>query len=189
MGLVWFLQAHQRAQGPFIKTVSKSHLISGTSNIFMARVVIYGLSIRTDRTDRQQGYTVCKECFTVRKSHFISGTQNIFIARVVIYGSSIRTDRKSSIGSVKNFLRSVNCISLVGLRRERRHCLSIQRDNTNCKSLILKRCSRFIAEFFFAKLFRARTALSGSTLGRRRTKTSSPSLSEQGIKIAPSRWR
>ena len=67
---------------------------------------------------------------------------------MVIYGSSIRTDRKSSIGSVKNFLRSVNCISLVGLRRERRHCLSIQRDNTNCKSLILKRCSRFIAEFF-----------------------------------------
>ena len=32
----------------------------------MARVVIYGLSIRTDRTDRQQGYTICKECFTVR---------------------------------------------------------------------------------------------------------------------------
>ena len=39
------------------------------------------VSIRTDRTDRQQGftvckvcYTVCKECFTVRKSHLISGT-------------------------------------------------------------------------------------------------------------------
>ena len=26
----------------------------------MARVVIYGLSIRADRTDRQKGYTVCK---------------------------------------------------------------------------------------------------------------------------------
>ena len=33
--------------------------------------VIFGLSIRTDRTE---GYTVCKECFTVRKSHLISGT-------------------------------------------------------------------------------------------------------------------
>ena len=38
------------------------------------------------------------------------------MARVVIYGMSIRTDRtdrKSDIRSVKNFLRSVNCISLV----------------------------------------------------------------------------
>ena len=59
----------------------------------MARVVIYGLSIRADRTDRQKGYTVCKECFTVRKSHLISGTWNIFMARVVIYGLSICTDR------------------------------------------------------------------------------------------------
>ena len=41
------------------------------------------------------------------------------MARVVIYGLSIRTDRtdhKSDIRSVKNFLRSVCCISLVGLR-------------------------------------------------------------------------
>ena len=37
-------------------------------------VRISHVSIRTDRTDRQQGYTVCKECFTVRKSHLISGT-------------------------------------------------------------------------------------------------------------------
>ena len=28
----------------------------------MAKMVIYGLSIRTDRTDRQKRYTVCKEC-------------------------------------------------------------------------------------------------------------------------------
>ena len=60
----------------------------------MARVVIYGLSIRTDRTDRQNGYTVCKECFTVGKSHLISGTSEVFMARVVIYGLSIRTDRQ-----------------------------------------------------------------------------------------------
>ena len=37
-------------------------------------VRISHVSIRTDRTDRQQGYTVFKECFTVRKSHLISGT-------------------------------------------------------------------------------------------------------------------
>ena len=42
-------------------------------------VRISHVSIRTDRTDRQQGYTVCKECF---------------MARVVIYGLSIRTDRQ-----------------------------------------------------------------------------------------------
>ena len=53
-----------------------------------------------------------------------------------------RTNRKSDVRSVKNFLRSVNCISLVG------HGLSIQRDNTNCKTRILKRWSRFIAGFF-----------------------------------------
>ena len=32
-------------------------------------VRISHVSIRTDRTDRQQGYTFCKVCFTVRKSH------------------------------------------------------------------------------------------------------------------------
>ena len=37
-------------------------------------VRISHVSIRTDRTDRQKGYTVCKECLTVRKSHLISGT-------------------------------------------------------------------------------------------------------------------
>ena len=59
------------------------------------RVVQYTrtVTVRTDRTDRQQGYTVCKGCFTVRKSHLISGTWNIFMARVVIYGLSIHTDR------------------------------------------------------------------------------------------------
>ena len=90
--------------------------------------------------------------------------------------SLFRTNRKSDI-------RSVNCISLVGhifMARERRHSLSIQRDNTNCKIRILKRCSRFIAGFFLAKLFRARS----SAVRRRRTKTSSPSLSGQGLK-----WR
>ena len=119
------------------------------------------------------------------------------MAREVTYGLSIRTDRKSSIRSVKNFLRSLNCISLVGLRisiftarvviyglsikywpygsqkwymvrkelftvrklhlisgtffmgRERRHGLSIQTDNTNCKTRILKRSSRFIADCFW----------------------------------------
>ena len=56
-----------------------------------------------------------------------------------------RTNRKSDI-------RSVNCISLVGhifMARECRHGLSIQTDNTNCKIRILKRCSRFIAGFFW----------------------------------------
>ena len=33
--------------------------------------------------------------------------------------------------------------------RERRHGLSIQRDNSNCTTRILKRCSRFIAGFFW----------------------------------------
>ena len=68
-------------------------LISGTWNVFMARAVIYGLSIRTDRTDRQQGYTNRKTLFTDRKSDLISGTYDIFMARAVLYGLSIRTDR------------------------------------------------------------------------------------------------
>ena len=38
----------------------------------MARVDIYDLSIRTDRTDRKSD--IRKELFTVRKLHFISGT-------------------------------------------------------------------------------------------------------------------
>ena len=50
------------------------------------------VSIRTDRTDRQQGCTVCKECFTVRKSHLISGTYNIFMARVTVC-RSVRIER------------------------------------------------------------------------------------------------
>ena len=58
----------------------------------MARVVIYGFSIRKDRTDRQKGYAVCKKCFTVPKSHLISGTWNIFMARVGIYRFSICKD-------------------------------------------------------------------------------------------------
>ena len=37
-------------------------------------VRISHVSIRTDRMERQQGYTVCKVCFTVRKLHLISGT-------------------------------------------------------------------------------------------------------------------
>ena len=59
--------------------------------------------------------------------------------------SLFRTNRKSDI-------RSVNCISLVRhifMARECRHGLSIQTDNTNCKIRILKRCSRFIAGFFW----------------------------------------
>ena len=55
-------------KGPF--TVHKLHLISG--NIFMARVDLYGLSIRKDRTDRKSD--IREELFTVRKLHFISGT-------------------------------------------------------------------------------------------------------------------
>ena len=62
--------------------------------------------------------------------------------RAVIYGLSIRMDRTDH----KSDIRSVNCISLV---RERRHGLSIQRDSTDCKTRILKRCSRFIAGFFW----------------------------------------
>ena len=75
----------------------------------MARVVIYGLSICTDRTDRQKGYTVCKVCFTVCKSHFISGTNNIFMARVGIYRFSIckdGTDRRKGY-TVREELSSV----------------------------------------------------------------------------------
>ena len=75
------------------------------------------VSIRTDRTDRQQGCTVCKECFTVRKSNLISGTYNIFMARETVC-RSVRIERidKRGIRSVKSVLRSVNRISLVGLR-------------------------------------------------------------------------
>ena len=103
----------------------------------MARVVIYGLSIRTDRTDRQKGYTVCKECFTVRKSHLISGTYNIFMARVTVC-RSVRIERidKRGIRSVKSVLRSVNRISLVGLKdismaRVVIHRFSICKDGTD----------------------------------------------------------
>ena len=46
--------------------------------IFSWQEMLYGLSIRTDRTDRQQGYTVCKGCFTVRKSHLIIVGLGIF---------------------------------------------------------------------------------------------------------------
>ena len=36
------------------------------------RTVTVRISHVSIRTDRQQGYTVCKVCFTVRKSHLIS---------------------------------------------------------------------------------------------------------------------
>ena len=55
-------------------------------------VCISHVSIRTYRTDRQQGYTVCKVCFTVSKSH-LQWDLEYFMARTVIYGLSIRTDR------------------------------------------------------------------------------------------------
>ena len=67
------------------------------------------------------------------------------MAREVTYGLSIRTDRrdrKSSIRSVKNFLRSVNYISLVGLRilifmaRVVIYGMSIRTDRTDRKSEI-----------------------------------------------------
>ena len=81
----------------------------------MARKVIYGFSIRTDRLS--DIYTVRKEIFPSVNCISLVGLRIlIFIARVVTYDLSIRTDRKSSIRSVKNFLRSVNCISLVELR-------------------------------------------------------------------------
>ena len=84
----------------------------------MAREVIYTVCRSVyGPYESQKWYH--KELFTVRKLHFISGTYNIFMAREVIYRLSIRTDRtdrKSDIRSVKNFLRSVNCISLVELR-------------------------------------------------------------------------
>ena len=83
----------------------------------MAREVIYTVCRSVyGPYESQKWYH--KELFTVRKLHFISGTYNIFMAREVIYGLSIRTDRtdrKSDIRSVKNFLRSVNCISLWNL--------------------------------------------------------------------------
>ena len=83
----------------------------------MARKVIYGFSIRTDRLS--DIYTVRKELFASVNCIALVGLRIlIFMARVVIYSLSIRTDRtdrKSDIRSVKNFLRSVNCISLVEL--------------------------------------------------------------------------
>ena len=86
----------------------------------MAREVIYGLSIRTDRTDRKSSIRSVKNFLRSVNCIFISGAQNIFMAREVICGLLIRTDctdRKSGIrSSVKNFVRSVNCISLVGFR-------------------------------------------------------------------------
>ena len=81
--------------------------------------VIHGLPIRTDRADRKSDIRSVKNLFTVRSElHLLVGL-TIFMAREVIYGLSIRTDRtdrKSDKRSVKNFLRSVNCISLVELR-------------------------------------------------------------------------
>ena len=84
--------------------------------------------------------------------------------RVVIHDLSIRTDRTDR----KSDIRSVNCISLVGLRIFSRQenvgtvCRS-KEIAPDCKTrilqLILKRCSRFIAGFFGAKLFRAHRAL------------------------------
>ena len=69
--------------------------ISLVGNIFMARVDIYGLSIRTDRTDRKSDM----------------GSVNC-ISLEVIHGLPIRTDRADR----KSDIRSVNCISLVELR-------------------------------------------------------------------------
>ena len=81
------------------------------------------------------------------------------MVREVTYGLSIRTDRtgrKSSIGSVKNFLQSVNCISLVGLRifswqQSIDRVCRFNEMTRIAKLVYLKRCSRFIAGFFLAK--------------------------------------
>ena len=67
--------------------------------------------IRTDRTDRKSD---------IRSANCISlaGLRIFPWQKRIIYGLSIRTDRtdrKSDIRSVKNFVRSVNCISLVEL--------------------------------------------------------------------------
>ena len=110
---------------PFLKLMLDIELNPGPNgSLKYSRVVQYTrtvtvrisyVSIRTDRTHQQQGYTFGKVCFTVRKSHLISGTQNISWQEL-----SIRTDRtdrqQGYIRSVKCVLQFVSRISLVGLR-------------------------------------------------------------------------
>ena len=101
--------------------------ISLVGNIFMARVDIYGLSIRTDRTDRKSDM----------------GSVNC-ISLEVIHGLPIRTDRadrKSDIRSVKNlFTVRSELHLLVGLR-----IFSWQeRSYTVCRSVRIVRIAKVI---------------------------------------------
>ena len=84
----------------------------------MAREVIYGLSIIRIWTVRiAKG--IYKELFTVRKLHFIQWDlkhfhgKSVHIRFVEPYGPY---GSQKLYTAVKNFLRSVNCISLVELR-------------------------------------------------------------------------
>ena len=109
------------------------------------------------------------------------------MAREVISGLSTRADRtgrKSSIGSVKDFLRSVNCNSLVGLRQFPWQ----QSVDTVCWSKEITRIAKLVylsvvgyCRIFLARLFRARTSPPSSAVRRRRTKTSHAG---QGNKMA-----
>ena len=87
-------------------------------------VRISHVSIRTDRTDRQQVYTFCKVCFTVRKSHFIRGTKYVSWQELFYtVCPSVRIERIDNRGirSVKSVLRSVNRISLVFIEQGKLH--------------------------------------------------------------------
>ena len=93
---------------PFLKLMLDIELNPGPNgSLKYSRVVQYTrtvtvrisyVSIRTDRTHQQQGYTFGKVCFTVRKSHLISGTlveyflgKSGYIRFVDLYGSNRST--------------------------------------------------------------------------------------------------
>ena len=90
----------------------------------MAKVVIYGLSIRTDRTDRQKGYTVCKECFTVGKSHLMECAFLGFCACVGLWFIERGILQLEWASLAVRIVRIERTVSLRTVRIERtvRHC-------------------------------------------------------------------
>ena len=99
----------------------------------MARVVKYGFLIRTDRTDRQKRYTVCKDFLRSVNRISLVGLR-VFSWQEWLYTvcRSVRIERidKRGIRSVKSVLPSVNRISLVGLARVGIYRFSICKDGT-----------------------------------------------------------
>ena len=86
-----------------------------------------------------------------------------------LYGLSIRTDRTDR----KSDIRSVNCISLVGMfsRQESVGTVCRSKEIARIAKLVYLRGVVDLLQDFLAKLFRGRTALSSSAVRRRRTKT------------------